>query len=111
MKGATSMQTTLARALVVTAALLAVLPAAAVTPSADLLKCQKTIHSKIRSFVNVTQTALLGCAQKVEDCKLAQEIDGVPPSTCLSAASTACGASSGKIAVLQSVAVGKANLA
>jgi len=87
------------------------LPAGAVTPSADLLKCQKTLHSKVRSFANVTQVALLGCAQKVEECKLAQEIDGTSPTACLAAASVSCGAATGKVATLKGTSAGKANVA
>ncbi|MGH7894266.1 MAG: hypothetical protein ACREQL_06325 [Candidatus Binatia bacterium] len=84
------------------------LPAGAATPSADLQKCQKTLHGKVRSFVNVTHTALLGCAQKVEECKLAQEIDGASPTMCLAAASVSCGAATGKIATLRGTSAGKA---
>lgn len=105
------MPSIIARPILVTAVLALAASAGAATPSSDLLKCQKTIHARVRSFVNTTQTALLTCARKVEECKLAEEIDAVPAATCLSSASTSCDASSAKIATLEGVFAGRANVA
>ena len=71
------------------AALLVVHPAAGAT-SAELLKCQKSLESGIRSFTGYEATKVLGCTEKIVNCKLANEIDAVDPTACLAAASTAC---------------------
>ena len=71
------------------APLMLVHPVAAAT-SADLLKCQKGLESQMRSFSGYVATKVQGCAEKVVNCKLANEIDSVDPTACLAAASTAC---------------------
>jgi len=71
------------------AALVVVHPAAGAT-SAELLKCQKSLESGIRSFTGYEATKVLGCTEKIVNCKLANEIDAVDPTACLAAASTAC---------------------
>jgi len=63
---------------------------AAAATSADLLKCQKGVESQIRGFTGFVLTKVQGCAEKVVNCKLANEIDAVDPTSCLAAASTAC---------------------
>jgi hypothetical protein len=64
-------------------------PAFALTPSADLIRCQKQIE-KIRAFAKVTAVKVHACAEKVVRCKLADEIDSVDPTACLAGAATFC---------------------
>jgi hypothetical protein len=72
-------------------------PAFAVTSSAVLLKCQKLIESRVRSASAYAAANLVSCTQKVVDCKLLQEIDGLDPTACLASASTGCSARAVKI--------------
>ena len=58
--------------------------------SAELLKCQKGLESQIRAFTGYVLTKVQGCTEKVVNCKLANEIDAVDPTSCLAAASTSC---------------------
>lgn len=75
-------------------------PASAAT-SKELLNCQKQLESQVRSFTNVMYLRLYGCAQKIVECKLAQEIDAVDPTACLARAATQCGAAPAKVADAQ----------
>lgn len=58
--------------------------------SAELLTCQKSIESQVRGFTNFAIARISNCAQKIVECKLAQEIDTVDPTACLASASLAC---------------------
>jgi hypothetical protein len=94
-------------------ALLAVLAAALPAPAAttaELLRCQKGIHTRTASFVKLVQTGLSNCAYKVELCKLAQEIDGDDPTACLASATAACASASAKVQSYKSAYLGKALL-
>ncbi|MEW6268428.1 MAG: hypothetical protein AB1689_03920 [Thermodesulfobacteriota bacterium] len=71
---------------------------ASAATSKELLNCQKQFESQVRSFTNVMYLRLYGCAQKVVECKLADEIDAVDPTTCLARAATLCGATPTKVA-------------
>jgi len=71
--------------------------AASAATSVELLSCQKVFESQVRSFTNVIYLRLYGCAQKVVECKLAQEIDAVDPTACLARAATLCGATPVKV--------------
>src|SRR2546430_17305956 len=73
------------------AALVVVHPAAGAT-SAELLKCQKSLESGVRSFTGYEATKVLGCTEKIVNCKLANEIAAGDPTAFLAAASTACSA-------------------
>lgn len=81
-------------------------PASAAT-STELLSCQKQLESQVRSFTNVMYLRLYGCAQKVVECKLAQEIDGIDPTTCLARAAKPCGAAPTKVADAQASKIGR----
>jgi hypothetical protein len=65
--------------------------------TAELLRCQKGIHTRAAIFAKAVQTALASCTYKVESCQLALEIDGVTPTQCLAAASAACTSDSAKV--------------
>ena len=84
----------------------AALPARAAT-TADLLRCQKGIHTRVSSFVKLVQTGLGNCTYKVELCKLAQEIDGEDPTSCLAAATSYCAKASAKVPQYKSLYLGK----
>jgi hypothetical protein len=71
-------------------------PASAAT-STELLNCQKQFEGQIRGFSNVLYQRLFGCAQKVVECKLAQEIDAVDPTACLARAATSCSGTPAKV--------------
>jgi hypothetical protein len=71
-------------------------PARAAT-TAELLRCQKGIHSRAASFVKLVETALSSCAYKVESCQLGQEIDGADPSACLASATASCTSLSARV--------------
>jgi hypothetical protein len=73
------------------ASVLVAAPAFAVTSSAVLLKCQKVLESRVRSFSNYAATHLVNCTRKVADCKLADEIDSTDPTACLASATSQCG--------------------
>ena len=64
--------------------------ALAVTPSGDLLKCQKTLDSKARGVASTEQRVLVDCTLRAVNCKLAQEIDTVDPTACLASATSRC---------------------
>ena len=85
-------------------------PGAAATSGA-MLRCQKTIHSRAATFVKLLQTALTNCTYRVENCQLAQEIDGDDPTQCLAAASAACAGYAAKIPAFKASAVAKATSA
>jgi hypothetical protein len=76
---------------------LALAPIARGATTAQLLRCQKGIHSRAASFVKAVETALSNCAYKVEACQLAQEIDGDDPTSCLASATATCTSLSAKI--------------
>lgn len=74
-------------------ALVAVLATAGIASGAtskELLDCQKQFESNIRGFSNVLYQSLFTCAQKVVECKLADEIDFVNPAACLAKAAAIC---------------------
>ncbi|MBY0279352.1 hypothetical protein K2Z84_28790 [Candidatus Binatia bacterium] len=58
--------------------------------SKELLDCQKQLESQVRAFSNVVLQGLAGCAQKVVECKLADEIDAVDPTACIAKAAAKC---------------------
>jgi hypothetical protein len=58
--------------------------------SKELLDCQKQFESQLRAFSNVVQTGLAGCAQKIVECALADEIDAVDPTACVAKATASC---------------------
>lgn len=58
--------------------------------SKELLDCQKQLESNVRGYTNVIYQKLFGCAQKVVECKLADEIDAVEPTACLDKAAKSC---------------------
>jgi hypothetical protein len=58
--------------------------------SAALLGCQTRIETKARMFAGFVATRLHGCAAKVLQCKLANEIDGADATRCLASATKAC---------------------
>lgn len=58
--------------------------------SKQLLDCQKQLESQVRAFSNVVQTGVAGCAQKIVECALADEIDAVDPTACVAKATTSC---------------------
>ena len=64
--------------------------ALAVTPSADLLKCQKTLDSKVRGVASTEQRVLVDCTLRAINCKLGQEIDAVDATACLASATSRC---------------------
>ena len=75
------------------AAVVAVLTTAGVASGAtskELLDCQKQLESNVRGFSNVIYQKLFTCAQKVVECKLADEIDAVDPTACLAKAAATC---------------------
>jgi hypothetical protein len=76
--------------------------------TAELMHCQKSIHSRTTTFVKQVQALLLNCALKVESCKLVAEIDGTDESSCLTAASTACAAYQAKLTSYKTSYEGKA---
>jgi hypothetical protein len=49
----------------------------------ELLKCQKMMLNQSRSYAKVTWSKLLNCTQKVGDCQLAEEIDGLDATGCV----------------------------
>ena len=63
----------------------------AVATSAQILACQKVFESSVRSFTNLASTQLLNCTEKVVECKLAQAIDSIDPTSCLATATSYCG--------------------
>src|SRR5262245_54488622 len=65
-------------------------PAWAATPSADLLKCQKTLDSKVRGVASTEQRVVIDCTLRAVNCKLAQGIDAVDPTACLASATDHC---------------------
>ena len=85
-------------------------PGAGATP-AELLRCQKALHSRASTLVKLLQTALTNCTYRVESCQLAQEIDGEDATQCLAAATSSCGAYSAKIPSYKAAAVAKATSA
>jgi hypothetical protein len=87
----------------------AALPARAAT-TAELLRCQKGVHSRVASFVKFVETALSNCTYRVESCQLAQEIDGDDPTQCLASASSTCSSLSAKVPGAKSSYTGKALL-
>jgi hypothetical protein len=70
---------------------------ASATTSKEFINCQKQFENQLRGFTNMVYLRLYGCAEKVVECKLAQEIDGVDPTACLARASKGCAAAPGKI--------------
>ena len=66
--------------------------------SKELLDCQKQLESQVRAFSNVVQTGLAGCAQKVVECALADEIDMVDPTACVAKATASCAGVPAKVA-------------
>jgi hypothetical protein len=66
--------------------------------SKELLDCQKLFESQLRSFSNVVQTGVAGCAQKVVECALADEIDNVDPAACVAKATASCAGVPAKVA-------------
>ena len=75
-------------------ALVAVLATAGIASGAatskELIDCQKQLESNVRGYTNVIYQKLYGCAQKVVECKLADEIDAVDPTACLAKAAKSC---------------------
>lgn len=66
--------------------------------SKQLLDCQKQLESQVRGFSNVVQTGVAGCAQKVVECALADEIDNVDPAACVAKATASCAGVPTKVA-------------
>lgn len=66
--------------------------------SKELLDCQKQLESQVRAFSNVVQTGVAGCAQKVVECALADEIDMVDPTACVAKATASCAGVPAKVA-------------
>ena len=62
----------------------------AAATSAQILACQKVFESSVRSFTNLASTQLLNCTEKVVECKLAQAIDSIDPTSCLASAKSYC---------------------
>src|SRR6185503_152069 len=60
------------------------------TPSSVLLKCQKTLESKVRGVLSTEQRVVVDCTLRAVSCKLAQEIDAVDPTACLASATDRC---------------------
>jgi hypothetical protein len=65
-------------------------PAPSPAPSADLRACQKKLESGSRSLAIKLARKVGGCADEVEQCQLAGEIDGGDPNSCIATASTKC---------------------
>jgi len=66
--------------------------ATAVTPSADLLRCQKKIEVHARAYAKFVAKKISGCTEKVDACNLANDIDAVDPTACINAATPTCSA-------------------
>jgi len=79
--------------------------------SAELLRCQKMLHTRATTYVKLVQTSLTNCAYRQESCLLAQEIDGDDPTLCIDGALKACVASLGKITVTKAATIEKVLLA
>ena len=78
-------------ALVGAAAVLALAPnLSAATSSADLLLCQKKIEKHARAFSKVVGKKIQKCSEKIDACKLANEIDGADLTSCVTAATPTC---------------------
>lgn len=77
-------------ALATVLALTGVTTAHGAATSKELLDCQKQFESQVRGFSNVVQTGVAGCAQKVVECALANEIDNVDPTACVAKATASC---------------------
>lgn len=73
-------------------AVLAMTGVASGATSKELLDCQKALESNIRGYTNLIYSKLFGCAQKVVECKLANEIDAVDATSCLAKATSGCAA-------------------
>jgi hypothetical protein len=58
--------------------------------STQILACQKAFESAVRGFSALASTQLLNCTERVVECKLAQAIDGIDPTSCLATASSYC---------------------
>jgi hypothetical protein len=85
----------------VAAALCMARPASAAT-MAELLRCQKGIHTRAASLTKAVQTVLASCTYKIETCQLAQEIEGTDATQCLASASAACATYSAKVPAYKS---------
>lgn len=85
-------------ALATVLAVLATSSVAAGATSKELVDCQKQLESNIRGYTNVVYQKLFTCAQKVVECKLADEIDAVDPTACLAKAASSCTGIDTKIA-------------
>lgn len=64
--------------------------ASAVTPSANLLRCHKKVGKKAKVLAKLTIKKIQSCTEKIDACKLADEIDMVNPTSCLAAAAPTC---------------------
>jgi hypothetical protein len=82
-------------------------PSQAAATSSQILACQKTFESSVRSYSTLASTQLLNCTEKVVECKLASEIDSVDPTSCLAAASTYCEKVPGKLSNARTLKEGK----
>lgn len=80
---------------------------ASAATSKELLNCQKQLESQVRTFTNLIYLRLFGCAQKVVECKLADEIDAVDPTTCLARAAKLCSVAPAKVDDTQANKVGR----
>jgi hypothetical protein len=93
MRGVTAWSAGLVLALIATSA-----PrATAVTPSSDLLACQKQLERQLRGYAKFAANKIHSCAERVARCKLADEIDSEDPVECLAAATSACAAVPGLV--------------
>ena len=66
--------------------------APAATPSADLLRCQKKIEVHARAYAKFVAKKLSACTEKIDACKLANEIDAADLMACINAATPTCSA-------------------
>lgn len=71
---------------------------ASAATSKELLDCQKQFESNVRGYSSVIYQKLFTCAQKVVECKLANEIDSVDLNGCLAKTVASCAGVAAKLA-------------
>jgi hypothetical protein len=98
------------RAIGIAAIVVAMAAPAPAATSGELLRCEKSLHSRASSFVKAVQNVLLACTYKIENCQLRQEIDGEDVTTCLASATAACEGYSAKVLVYRTSYQGKASV-
>lgn len=72
--------------------------AQALTPTVDLLRCQKELTRIARSVTGLTAKSVHKCTEKALRCTLGAEIDAADPTDCLAGATTSCASVPTKLA-------------